>query len=1083
MLFLHQANRLENLFNMLTEQRATSPDDPFEPEIIIVQNPGMANWLSQQTAIRQSIAANIHFPLPARFIWDIISAQGDVFQDDPGFTHAVMRWRILGLLPSLVDNPQFSQLKAYLQDTHDLHKPYQLACKISDLFDQYLVYRPDMLLNWEQGSEEHWQAELWRQLTISDNAEKIKNFIQTTLSGNLQHRARLLEKFRSLAHHNRLSAEGLARRIFLFGISSLAPVYLEIVAAISALIDVHIFHLNPCHNFWEDLVSDKELAKRRTKWRRKGLEDASSYFDQGNSLLASLGTVGAEFNRQLMDLELYQFEDYQSSPDDSLLARIQNDILTLQDPSMPDIHDQFDLSPTDRSIQFHICHSPLREAQVLHDRLLDLFETNPDLTPGDILVMAPDMERYSAAVAGTWETNDDSLRIPWSLADRSHINDRPIIRSFLELMQILTGRFTGPEIIALLETEAVRNRFDIDEQGANSIRLWIRQTGICWGLDSEHRHALGIENSDLNTWRFGLDRMLLGYITGPLDDPYNDILPWPGIRDSEADLLGSLCTLLDRLWQLHLDFSKNHTPDTWSKLLSNLVTDFFLLDTNENDQESITILRDVIADLEEHCKTAGFNNHIDLTIILTFFKEALSTSYGGQAFLTGRVTFCNMVPMRSIPFRVICLLGMNDGDYPRSQHTPSFDLITSQPKTGDRNRRNDDRYLFLESLLSARDIFYISWVGRSQNDNAVLTPSVVIDELRNYIDRSCNTILGSPVSQLTTEYPLQPFSISCFEQTSASWSYAAAWMPPTTQTKYTPVFLPEILEPTDENRRQVDINNLSRFWSHPVRFFLQERIGLQLWENEEDLPESEPFDLNHLEQYALGREVIQAHLNHEPPDRTFLRLQKSGSLPHQGFGDNFFNEMQKKILPFTNRVAALLVQPLEPFDLYGTIGAFTITGRLDNLYLVGRITYRHAQLKTKDLLQLWIHHLALNFMRPANCQPVSIHVATDRTILLHPPQEPEKLLFQLLELYFQGLSQPLHFYPETSCAWFLAAEDKKTRAAETSWDGGYQRKGEKEDAAYQIGLRGDSALDKNFIVLTQILSPLFKHLEDLDATA
>jgi len=642
----------------------------------------------------------------------------------------------------------------------------------------------------------------------------------------------------------------------------------------------------------------------------------------------------------------------------------------------------------------------------------------------------------------------------------------------------VTSRCTGPEILALLETKTVQKRFDIDDQGLGRIRNWVQQTGICWGLDSEHRSELGIEQSNLNTWSFGLDRMLLGYLTGPLEDPYKGILPWSGIRDSEAQWLGSLVTLLEQLRQLRQTFSEKHRPNTWCLLLHQLVNDFFLPDNSDKDQESATTLRETITSLGESCSVAGFSKRIDLTIIQSFLKESLGKSFGGQSFLTGRVTFCNMVPMRSIPFRVICLLGMNDADYPRSQHPPSFDLMGEKPMIGDRNRRNDDRYLFLESLLSARDTFYISWVGRSQSDNSTLPPSVVIDEVKNYINRSCSPDSSSPCDQLSTEYPLQPFSSRCFDPTSPAWSYAGEWMPPGTGRKTEAVFLPEPLEPADAKWKQVDIRTFARFWSHPVRFFLQERIGLQLWENDENIPESEPFELNHLEQYTLGQDITQAQLNQENPERTYLHLQSSGILPHNNFGVNLFQEIQDKLRPFSSQLADLLIQPLEPYEIKTNIGSFSINGWLDNLHSGGRIHYRNTKLKARDLLQLWIYHLILNCVQPQDCSLLSIHVATDRTVLLHPIQNPEKELKQLLDLYFEGLSHPLHFYPETSWAWCKEADGKKAQAAETRWNGGYWQKGEKDDIAYKIGLRNDSALDPKFIELSQILDPLFIHLEE-----
>ncbi len=1087
MLFLHQANRLENLFTMLLEQRAELPEDPLESEVIVTPNPGMTSWVCQQIATQQTIAANIRFPTPPLFIRDIIGAQGYNFQEDSRFTSPVMRWRILDLLATLLEKPQFSQLKAYLQDDADFHKSYQLSSKISALFNKYLLYRPEMLLDWERNQEDHWQAELWRRLTLVSWREEPDGSAHTTIKITATaieprgHKARLIDQFRTLASHNRLTSQGLAERVFIFGISSLAPVYLEIIAAISKLIDIHIFHLDPCRYIWEKPAAKAETAPK-TKWVEQRFQATNQDPAKDHSLLTSLGTVGAEFKHRLMGLELSQNESYQPAAGETLLARIQNDILELEDPSQPESDTRFTLSKSDRSLQFQICHSPLREVQVLHDCLLELFATNPELKPGDVLVMAPDMECYSTAVTGIWGHSDENLRIPWHLADSSQVEERPIIRTFLELLEIISGRFSGAEVLALLETEALRNRFGIDEQGLVRIRDWIMKTGICWGLDQQHRQELGVANSKLNTWAFGLNRMLLGYLTGPQDDPYQDILPWPGVRDSEAEWLGSLATLMEQLGQLRVQFSKKHSPKRWRSLLEQLLADFFLPGNDDLDRESVALLSDTIATFEEHCNLAGFKDGIDLKIIQTLLDESLSKSLGNQAFLTGKVTFCRLMPGRSIPFKVICLLGMNDADYPRSQRPLSFDLMAKNPQSGDQNRRNDERYFFLETLLAARDNFYVSWIGRNQNDNSILPPSVVVDELRNYLDRSCCVPLGSPCEQLSTEHPLQPFSPHCFDETATPRSYGAAWMPPEPGPKTPRIFLPEALEAPEDILRQVDIKTLARFWSHPVRFFLQERIGLQLWEDDDDLPESEIFDCDNLEQYLLGQEIVRAQLDREDSQLTHQRLEAAGVLPHNGFGNNLFDDLHKKLLPFGKRLRELLVEPLKPAEISTSLGDFTLNGWLDKLHEGGRVSYRHAKLKTKDLLQLWVHHLALNLAPPKNCKAVSTHVALDCTVTFQPLQKPSQELLRLLNLYFRGLSEPLHFFPETSWAYFQAKDDKKDWEAEKKWQGGYMQQGEKEDSAYEIALRGSSALDQDFIELTTIFESLANHLEKFNAS-
>ncbi|MCI5221444.1 MAG: exodeoxyribonuclease V subunit gamma, partial [Candidatus Electrothrix sp. AR4] len=418
-MYLYQSNRLENLFSALCATLAEPIANPLAPEVIVVQNPGMSRWLSQQIALRTGISAHLSFPLPATFVWNIFEQTLGILPDLSQFDRNVLLWRIQQELTLLLTDPSMREINAYLQDDFVGSKKFQLAEKITDIFDQYLVYRSEMLLEWEKGEvaegkggENLWQAKLWQQLT----------------NKNKNHRAALMRQFIQIARAGMLRADTLPQRVSIFGINSLAPAYLEVIDQISRHIDIHIFHLSPCRQAWDDILPERLLAIKRQSWRDQGIDDVSEYFTAGNPLLASMGTVGQEFFSQLMqlnpiDTDLYE-EPVASRPL-STLGAIQWDILDLRDRSY--LGDQENCSQQqntqilfgDNSIRFHCCHSSMREIQVLHDRLLDLFTADPELNPTDILVMAPDISLYAPAVGGVFGSAPTDLRIPWSIADRS----------------------------------------------------------------------------------------------------------------------------------------------------------------------------------------------------------------------------------------------------------------------------------------------------------------------------------------------------------------------------------------------------------------------------------------------------------------------------------------------------------------------------------------------------------------------------------------------------------------------------------------------------------------------------------------
>jgi exodeoxyribonuclease V gamma subunit len=1070
--FLHQSNRLETLLRQFHTIIREPLADPLAPEVVVVHNQGMAQWVSQQLAFSAGIAAHLRFPLPARFIWETLQSLAGAAPEEDRFARAALRWRVAGLLPPLLDRPAFREIAAYLRDDREGNKLHQLSGRISDVFDQYLVYRPDLLNRWEQGEETHWQAALWRILA----AEAVP------------HRARLTKQCQLLLGSEGVIEASLPQRCHLFGLNSLAPVYLEFIEQISRRIEVHLFHLSPCRHYWGDLVSARQLAGKRAKKQQSAAAGIDSYYEQGHPLLVALGTTGQDFFRQLLDRDVQENDLYEENEQTHLLATLHNDILDLRDRSAAD-QERFPLHPDDRSVQFHCCFSPLREIQVLHDRLLDLFQQIPDLTPGDILVSAPDMQLYADAVGGVFGEAHQERRIPWSIADLSLTREQPLVRCFIDLLDLLSGRFTAPEVLALCETPALLRRFDLDPAILPRLHSWVRDAGICWGLDEPHRRELAVEAGDLHSWQFGLDRLLLGYLMGDCSQPQAGRLPYGHLVGGEAGELGSFAGLIDTLAQWRRRVGPSRPPDEWCADLLRLPADFF--DPEEDDQ-GLQSLREAVNSLKSDCRLAGYAAPLSFAVVRQHLESVLAQPDGGHAFLSGRVTFSNMVPMRSVPFRVVCLLGMNDQDFPRCQHPVAFDLMAGSPRLGDRNRRNDDRYLFLEALLSARDVFYLSWVGRNLRDDCTLPPSVVVSELREYLEQSCLFTGASVCDHLTTAHPMQPFSPRCFDGTAATAGYNPAWLP-ADRVSDTPPFLRAPLEPPGPEWRVVDVRRLVRFWRHPVRFFLERIIGLRLGNEEAGVEENEPFTLDHLQLYHLRRETVDDLLCGRPEEEIRCGLEASGRLPQGGFGRSQFAGIATISRNFADQLRPLLAHPLPPLEIDRTIGPFRLTGWLTDLYRDGRVTWHSGMLKGANLIDVWLHHLILNLVKPPGLVLSSIHLTRNsaqadkpvaRTIL-RPVAEPEPCLHRLLDFYWQGLSQPLPFFPETSLAWARTTQTgKKEDNAYRAWVSSFQHTGEGGNPAYSYFFSPDELpLTPSFVELADLFLPILAHLEDDCAAA
>lgn len=1061
-MFLYQSNKLKTLVRQLSDILSSNPSSPLDTDIIVVQHHGMAQWISLQLAAINGIAAHLEFPLPGRFLGDMLNTFTGTTADLSGFEQPVLLWRIFDALPQLATQDQFKEVHQYIQGNTQAIKCYQLAEAISDIFDKYQVYRPDIISQWDQGNDQSWQAELWRHV-----------------SQGVVHKAELFTTFLSQHGKKSFCPPDLPRRCFLFGLNSLPPVYLELLVQMSTCSEIHLFHLSPCQEYWGDLQSEKEQARQNKKRGHTLQEQQDLYITTGNPLLSSWGAVGRDFLQHLLEYDIDVTDKYCKNAEPSILGTVQNQLLTLEDGTDP-LYQQLHPFNHDHSLQFHICHSPLREVQVLHNRLLDLFQDNPELTASDILVTAPDIEKYADAIRGVFNSAAPDRRIPFSIADSPLSKEAVTVQAFLDLLALFKGRCTAPEVMALLETDPLLARFALQRTDLPKIRQWVDEVRIRWGIDHQHRCSFEGAAFDENSWQFGLQKLLLGYFMVGDDAHFQGLYPYPTMSESYAELLGGFASFISQLqnWLPRLHRAGN--AEQWSQLLLELLHTFF---DQERDPVGFTIVSEAILQFSQDTHNAALDSLLDPDIVMLHFSRQLQQPASGRVFLTGRVTFCNMVPMRAVPFPVICLLGMNDAAFPRVQQTFSFDLTVTEPRPGDRDRRKDDRYLFLEILLSAENTLYISWTGRDQRDNAESPPSAVVCELLDYLDSSFPQEPTPPSQQVTTVHPLQPFSPKSFAQVkNLLSSYAPEWLPSVRKKPAGP-FVKELKFASDSVKHTVEAQELITFWKHPVRFFLENQLGIRPEGSLVSLEEAEPFSLDALEQFFLRQETVQSLISNQQIDAIEHRLHTSGILPQAGFGITLMDEMRQSSSLLATKIGDLTLEQYTPIEIDASIGPWQLKGWLHNLYGTGRVTWRSAHVKSATLLEMWINHLLLNLAAPPGVPPRSVHCSKEQTMVFMPVADPQQHLHQLLTLFFAGATRPLHFFPESSLAAAKAKPGKQTKDALQKWQGNYWVRGEREHPAYQLvfGTESIDPLDHEFIQLSELFMPLLEHIEPDDA--
>lgn len=1066
MLKVVYSNNMGQLAGHLAEQLRTSPLDPFQAETILVQSNELSRWLSLFLAERQHVAANLKFPFPSAYIWDLFRQLWPDIPLQSPYAKSALSWRIHALLPSCMGDPDFEQVAAYLGDNSDELKRYQLAERIADSFDQYLMYRPDWIARWERGDIDSWQGRLWYQLTEHDAEPK--------------HRAHLLQKLHAQLQASGTAPPGLPPRLSIFGISALPPVYLQTFELLARFVDISLYYLSPSEHYWGDLRDSKQLQKEALQF-----DVDLSAFDTGHPLLASLGKQGQSFFRQLQETE-HDAETCFVEPETGfMLADIQADIYRLEQGEKTQVDEQ------DDSIAIHVCHSPMREIEVLHDQLLAMFERDPDLLPTDIVVMTPDIDVYAPWIEAVFGAADEKHYIPFSIADSNGQQESLLISTFYTLLQLPQSRFDVETVLALLECPPVQQRFQLDEAALGWIREWCRDTRTRWGLDKNDKRQLELPANDANTWRAGLGRLMLGFAM-PLTEPgeplrlFDGQLAMDGISGERARIVAALCHFIETLVHWRQQFSRRLTISGWQNSLNLCLDAFFeteALDDTSFETEK-TAIRKQLERLVESSEYADFDEAVGIELISSWLQSHLEAVDSTHRFLGHGVTFCGMVPMRSVPFEVVCLVGMNDDVFPRRQPALSFDLLAQHYREGDRSRRDDDRYLFLEALLSARKRLYISYVGASIVDNSEIPPSVLVSDFQDLLAERFETATGAEIlSKIETRHPLQAFSRRYFDGADPKlFSYNQAQCPAQTETDHQDWFegpLPE----AEESWRELTGSQLARFFAHPARFLLRERLGLRLELDEDELENREPFQLDGLERWQLKQLLLESKLELRKEEDVKPIIDATGMLPQGVVGDVWFEQEADMVDEFIGRLESCLPDE-SPFSLPVEchIEGFYLSGQLEKISAQGLLRYRLAKKKGKDILAAWIDHLILNLLRPTSVVLETRLITEDDDLRFMPVAEPAQILGKLLQLYWQGCHYPLKFFDKSSLEYIRALHGKKpeeaVQRAIRAWaPSGNQVRAEQDDPYYQLLYSAPPMDDLFEDIARQVYDDILQHVE------
>src|SRR5580765_239205 len=840
-------NDADALLDALAE-RLRSPHPaapPLAPEIVLVPQFGLRRWLEIRLAEKLGIVANVEFAAPAEYAWRLLRAANPGLAPTSGYEREILRWRIFALLAPLAREAGFDAFAAALGDG-DQSTRLRFADALAHAYERDLAYRSDRLAAWERGADAgDWRAELWRRLVRASTQP---------------HRAALLAAWLKKYGDGSGPPPGLPPRLSAFACANISPDLLRFYGAVARHAEVDFYLPNPCREYWGDVRSARQRLRDGDEF------DSDAFADAENPALAAWGRAGRDLVERLFSYELVQpdaEDDRSRAPrGDTLLARVQRDVLDRLPPANDKIAD-------DGSIQFHRCHSRLREVQALHDRLLDLFARDPTLTPRDVAVMSPEIGAYAPHIESVFGgiAREDARYLPFALSDCPLREAHPLIGVALRLIALPTSRLELAEIGEWLALPALQRRFGLDADEVTRLVGWLREAGVRWGLDAAQHAATGAGDYAEFSWRFGLDRLLLGYASGSETGLIEGIAPDAAVEGTNANVLGAMLRIVDVLAMLLRAQRRAHTPQQWQELYNDAFAQLFDADDDRDAAQALERVRAALADFADETARAGMHDEIDWRCVRDELAARLAEPERAFRFFGGGITVCGVVPLRAVPFRVICLIGMNENAFPRRDRASPFDR--ADERRVEPSIRDEDRYLFLQQLMAARDEFHLSWIGESARDGSREEPSAVVAELLAILAQ-----YGVDEKNLVVEHPLQPFSPRLFDGSDARlFTYDAAWLGArATSNAASSRFMDAPTAAANAEPIHLDWREWQRFWRNPAAAYFRNALGIELARAPEADDDADDIVFSRLREYRVFDALFDAQENSGPAaQREWLR--------------------------------------------------------------------------------------------------------------------------------------------------------------------------------------------------------------------
>ena len=839
---------------------------------------------------------------------------------------------------------------------------------LAERFDRYATRRPELIRSWHRGvaalgdlsvEKYHWQFKLW---------ERVRDIVGAApwpvINAELCDRLRAGEKI-----------PGIPDRLMIAGFESISPSNMEVIDALSNVIDVEIIfvHQSPyLREKWNEMASGVVPNKAE-------LPVPTNF----SPLSASSLRLPPSWMQSSFDLELLlaaygvrgEYATTSAKSDSSLLLQV----LKRGISGAP-----IDVSterPIDLSVQIHRAHNLARQVEVLHDALLHAFSADKKLQPHDVVVLCADIQSAAPILEAVFDKTVVSktgrnFKLPLVVADRTlkEINDGADLAS--NLLNLVTSRFDIESFMLVATSPIVMKNFAVSASDAAVWGRHLENSRLRWGLDAEHREEHGLVAPELNAhgWLDAIERSLLGTVMKVESEApvmAGGVRPIPFVESSDTGALVTLVGVLSVVAQFEHLSRVNRSVEEWCVEIEKTLNAL----CGESCAEIDEVLNVLNAFQRASQSLDKQNSSAIQTVSFAEFAEyvtgELTASSGRLPLRSGSITATSFVPLRTVPFKVVCVVGFDDGTLPMGE-PEGDDLIAATPMLGDGDPKIESRRVFLDALMSAEQRFIVTCTGRSIKNNKQVP---LITPLSEFLDfcRACGVDVPEDADKLSAIEYSHPRHLGSPENFQASdgpvpkqiWSHDNAALLAAkerlavrsanvsgVEDKKPLVVLPDIL-------KEITLSQLEDLVLDPLRHFLQFGLKIRTEWTSDDVSNVLPLFIEGRKVERLCRDAFHQKLD----DKVFTAILRSADvLPISPFDDVEVEAALAIVKEYRTKYEKDLSSKAQALDIHlEFVGLPTVVGKIDGYHLAEKTVsfVSFSKTFTSDYARMIVRTLAL----------------------------------------------------------------------------------------------------------------------------